>query len=87
MTNKQFDVTYISPFNGREVTEVEVWGSLMFRKLGLTPRLPTLYDGVQQMSNFGKLCSALFDLFMMGICVITIMFGIMSIVYMLLHWT
>ncbi len=24
MTTKQFDVTYINPFNGREVTEVEV---------------------------------------------------------------
>ena len=24
MTNKQFDVTYINPFSGREVTEVEV---------------------------------------------------------------
>ena len=40
-----------------------------------------------EMESFGKLCSALFDLFMMGICVITIMFGIMSIVYMLLHWS
>ncbi len=39
------------------------------------------------MENFKKLCSALFDLFMMGICVITIMFGIMSVVYMLLHWS
>ena len=39
------------------------------------------------MENFGKLCSALFDLFMMGACVLTFMFGIMSVVYMLLHWS
>lgn len=24
MTNKQFDVTYVCPFNGREVTSIEV---------------------------------------------------------------
>ena len=39
------------------------------------------------MENFGEFCSALFDLFMMGICVLAIMFGIMSVVYMLLHWS
>lgn len=42
--------------------------------------------GVKKMENFGEFGSILFNWFMVCISAFAFMCGIMSIVYMLLHW-